>query len=95
MTDQDTEHRTAHSDIHVLILHVEWKLAELPRLAKEFGLGEAQQEFLHNYLSEELNNLRGLPVDVPEPEVDSAFETHFERSREFKSRVLGTNKEQE
>lgn len=86
------ENRKLSSAVEDLMAHVNWKIGELPRLAREFNLSSEAEDDLRQHLQSELDYLSDLP---PETTLKDIMESHFERGAQFREGVLGEKEVQE
>lgn len=80
------EHRELGDTVSILKSHIEYKIGELPRLAKEFKLNEATVEGLREHLRSELDYLNDLPSETS---LEQILQNHFDQGAITRERITG------
>jgi hypothetical protein len=79
----------ANASVQRLIDHVISKIQLLPRLAKDFDLGEEEVCALRRYLRHQLNQLLAVSAETAEDEVTRKTDKYFKSNTIFWSMVYG------
>lgn len=92
MPKEVPQHRQMDTVVVDLKAHIEWKMEQLPELAKNFHLGADAIAGLRQHLQDELDYLSTVPDETTLRDVMGHY---FTKGAEFRKMVTGKNDDED